>query len=119
MRTAIALTLVLLIGNALPLAAKRTRRPQVNPIVENNVRYSAAGDGKTAYVVATDATTDKVLWQAKIFRVHIKPWIEEDNQWVFISGMKLEGNNILLENEESHCYFLEIKTTQVRKTPCQ
>jgi hypothetical protein len=119
MRTTVALTLVLLIGNTLPLAAKRIRPPEVNPIVENNVRYSGAGDGKTAYVVASDTATDKVLWRAKIFHVYIKPWIEGDNQWVFISELKLEGNTLLAKNEKSHCYLLDIKTTHVRKARCQ
>ncbi len=52
----------------------------VIPVVENGVQYSSTGDGKTAYVVATEVSTGKQLWKAAIFRVHPRIWKgEEDN----------------------------------------
>jgi hypothetical protein len=69
-------------------SAKRVARPSVKPVVSESVEYSADGDGRNGYVVATEVGTGQELWRKKIFPVHIKPWIEGDNQWIFISDLK-------------------------------
>ncbi|HTM90118.1 MAG TPA: hypothetical protein VL155_18075 [Terriglobales bacterium] len=68
---------------AVAAAAKRVNPKPVTPVVADGVRYSAAGDGRNQYVVATDVSTGRESWRVKIFHTRIKFWIEEDVQWVF------------------------------------
>jgi hypothetical protein len=75
--------------------AKRVPPKSVPPIVADGIRYSAEGDGKDSYVVATDEVSGKTLWRVKVFHTRIKFWREEDNQWLFISDLKLAGNSLL------------------------
>jgi len=88
---------VVLIGIPLavfPLQAKRVPPKELPPIFDNGVKYSAEGNGRDAFVVATDVRSGSVLWKVKIFHTRIKPWIEEDNQWIFISDLKMVGNTL-------------------------
>jgi hypothetical protein len=66
------------------------------------------------YVIANDVATGAELWKVKIFHIHIKPWIEGDNQWVFISDLKLMDHSLLVENEKSHCYRVDLSTRRVQ-----
>jgi hypothetical protein len=100
------------------LSAKRVARPTVNTVVKGNVNYSAQGDGRTGYVVATEVATGKELWRANIFRIHFKPWIEQDNQWIFISDLKLLDDTLLVRDERSICYRVDLGTRHVRKANC-
>src|SRR5579872_693135 len=109
------LVLVFLLVSA---QAKRVTPKPVAPVISGGIRYSAAGDGRDQYVVAADATTGSVLWKVKVFHTHIKPWIEEDNQWVFISDLKLEADSLFVRDESSRCYSIDLSTTHVKKRPC-
>ncbi len=74
-------------------AAKRVRPKPVSPVISGGIRYSADGDGRDQYVAATDAVYGNELWEVKIFHTTTKFWVEEDNQWVFITNLKLAGNS--------------------------
>jgi hypothetical protein len=84
--SALVVALAFLTGSA---AAKRMSQKPVAPIVSGGVRYSADGDGRSQFVVAEDMATGKELWKVKVFHNRIKPWVEEDVQWVFITDLKL------------------------------
>lgn len=98
--------------------AKRIPPKEVSPIVANGVRYSAEGDGRDSYLVATSEASGKPLWRVKVFHTRIKFWLEEDNQWVFISDMKLAGASVLVRNEKDRCYSISLKTKRVKKIDC-
>ncbi len=100
------------------VSAKRAAPQSVNPVVSGNTKYSAQGDGRTGYVVANEVTTGKELWRVKIFHIHIKPWLEEDVQWVFISDLKLLDSTLLVRDEKSRCYRVDLTTKQVKKSDC-
>jgi len=103
---------------AIPLRAKRVTPAPVNPVVTTNTKYSAAGDGRRGYVLASDLITGKELWRAEIFHINIKPFLEEDVQWVFISDLKLSGKTLLVRDEKSRCYTVDLVTTHVQKSRC-
>ena len=65
----------LLIGFLVPLqlSAKRVRPKAVAPVTFNGITYSADGDGKNGYVVATEASSGKELWRLHLYKIHIKP----------------------------------------------
>jgi hypothetical protein len=113
------LSVSLLLLCSLPATAKRIPPKEVSPIVANGVRYSAEGDGKHSYVVATAECSGKPLWRVKVFHTRIQLWRgEEDNQWVFISDMKLAGDSILVRDEKNRCYSISLTTKHVKKTNC-
>jgi hypothetical protein len=99
--------------------AKRVPPKPVAPVVADGIRYSAEGDGKDSYVVATDEASGKTLWRAKVFHTRIEFWRgEEDNQWLFISDLKPVGNNLLIRDEKNRCYSISMSTKRVKKAPC-
>jgi homoserine dehydrogenase len=80
------------------LYAKRIEPQPVSPVESNGLEYSADGDGRVQYVTATDVATSQQLWKVKIFQTHIKPWIEEDIQWVFITNLTLNGETLVIRD---------------------
>jgi hypothetical protein len=112
--------ILILFGHLLiqPLHAKRISPEPVAHVVSNGVEYSADGDGRVQYVTATDIATSRQLWKVKIFQTHIKPWIEEDNQWVFITSLTLMENTVLARDEKTRCYEVDLTTKHVKKRPC-
>jgi outer membrane protein assembly factor BamB len=98
--------------------AKRVPPKPVSPVISNGIRYSAAGDGIDQYVVAEDASTGKVLWKKKVFHTHINFRLEEDNQWVFITDLKLVGNCLLVKDEDSRCYSVDLAGRHVKRRKC-
>ena len=101
-------------------SAKRLPPPNVKPVLSGGVEYSAHGDGTHAWVAATDVTTHKALWTAKVFRKHTHWWKgEEDNQWVYISDLKLEPNALFIKDERERCYSLDLNTRHVKREHCR
>jgi hypothetical protein len=99
--------------------AKRVPPKPVAPIVADGIRYSAEGDGKDSYVVATDEANGKTLWRVKVFHTRIKFWRgEEDNQWLFISDLKHAGDSLLVRDEKNRCYSIYLTTKRVKKASC-
>ena len=88
-------------------------------MVHDGVTYSVAGDGREGYVVATETSTGKELWKVKVFTVHIKLWMEEDVQWVFITDLSLDSNALLIRDEKSRCYRLDLEKKRVKKDICR
>jgi hypothetical protein len=101
------------------LWAKRFPPKPVSPVVHAGVTYSVAGDGREGYVIATENSTGKELWRVKVFTVHIKFWMEEDVQWVFITDLSLDSNALLIRDEKSRCYRLDLEKRRVKKDICR
>lgn len=113
-------SLLLLVAVVAPVVVwgKRVPPEPVTPVVSNGVTYSASGDGRRGYVVATESSTRKELWKVRAFTVHIKFWAEKDVQWVFITGLKLDGNALLIRDERSRCYRLDLTKKRVKRVTC-
>ena len=88
------------------------------PVEANGVRYSADRDGRDQYAVATDIATGKQLWKVRVFHTHIKFWIEEDVQWVFITDLKLMDNSLFVRDGKGRCYAVDINRHRVLKASC-
>ena len=87
----------------------------VTSVVSDGIRYSAEGDGRDQYVVATDLASCNVLWKVRIFHSNIWAWLEEDVQHVFITNLKLAGNSLLVTDERSRRYWVDLSTRRVEK----
>ena len=119
MRRLLVGILLLWIFGTISTSAKRVPPKDVPPVVVNGTRYSANGDGKDSYVVATDVTSGKELWRVKVFHTRIEFWRgEEDNQWVFISDLKFADNSLLVRDEKNRCYSIDLNTKHVKKAQC-
>ena len=94
------------------------------PVIHNGVKYAAPNrNGREGKIEARNATTDEKLWDTVVYSVQ-KHWIwkliphneiEEDCQWVFINGMVIEGNTLLVANENNDCFALDLTTKRVTK----
>lgn len=64
-------SILLLVAAIIPSLAwgKRIAASVVRPVVLNGVEYSAHGDAERAWITATDTTSRKELWTAKVFRM--------------------------------------------------
>lgn len=97
---------------------KRIPPKPVTPVVSNGIQYSADGDGRNQYVVATDTGNGNVLWRVKVFHNRIEPSLEEDVQWVFITDLKVAGSSLLVKDEKDRCYSVNLKTEKIAKQTC-
>jgi hypothetical protein len=111
------LSAVILVATVTAIAKIAPLKP-VAPVEANGVRYSADGDGRDQFVVATDTATGKEIWRVKVFHTHVKFWIEEDVQWVFITDLRLVDNVLFVRDGKARCYSVDVKTHRVRKAIC-
>ena len=84
--------------------------------MESDIRQNR--DGRDQYVVATNVVTGQELWRVRVFHTHIKFWIEEDVQWVFITDLKLVDNSLFVRDGKARCYAVDVKGHRVRKALC-
>ena len=117
-RRKIVIACVVLLFFAVSALAKRVSPKPVAPVISGGIRYSAWGDGRDQYVVAADASTGNRLWRVKVFHTHIKFWVEEDVQWVFITKLKIADNSLFVRDEKSRCYSVDLTRKKVKKQPC-
>jgi len=100
-------------------AVAKRNPPTVTPVISDGIRYSAEGDGKDQFVVASEAATGHALWEVKIFHTDIKKfWKEEDSQWVFITNLKLADKSLFVKDEKARCYSVDLTTKRVKKQRC-
>jgi len=109
------ISIALFVGSAL---SKRAAPQPVALVVVGDVEYSTAGDGRVQYVVARELNTPKELWKVEIFRTPINPQLEEDVQWVFITELKLVRKALVIRDEKSRCYLLDLSSRAVSKRHC-
>ncbi len=112
---AVLVVLAFLSASAL---AKRLPPNPVPPVISGGIRYSAGGNGRDQYLIAADASRGDELWRIKVFHNHIKPWWEEDVQWVFITDLKLVDHSILVRDEKSRCYWVDLTSRHVKRNEC-
>ncbi|MGB6475725.1 MAG: hypothetical protein WBF04_16875 [Candidatus Sulfotelmatobacter sp.] len=112
LRVVPVLALTLFMG---PLFAKRAAPPPVSPVLCQGIKYSAPNDnGRVGYVLASDSGGKK-LFQITVFETEIDPKLEEDVQWVFIIDLRLSGNSLLVKDEKSRCFSINLDTRVVEK----
>jgi len=94
--------------------AKRRAPSRVPPVVWQGVEYRAPLDVEhIGYVQAFELPSGRKLWETKVYHVWIVPLLEEDVQWVFISGMQVQDGKLLVRNENGKNFMLDLKTGRV------
>ncbi len=94
-----------------PAYAKRKAPDPVPPVVWQGVEYRAPLDvAHMGCVQAFDLSSGRKLWETKVYHVWINPLLEEDVQWVFVSGLQVQDGKLLVRNEHGRSYILNLKT---------
>src|SRR5665213_1885834 len=101
----------LIAGNAW---AKRVAPKPVTPVVHSGVQYAAPNeDGIEGQIEARNAKTGKKLWDVVIYKNKVKPNLEEDIQWVFITELAIRGDTLRVTNERGEIFTLDLTTRKV------
>ena len=96
--------------------AKRAGPKPVTPVVHNGVKYVAPNaNGLKGNVEARNEETGDKLWDVVVYTVKIDPNLEQDVQWAFITALAIQDNSLLVTNERSEQYLLDLKTRKVEK----
>ncbi len=94
--------------------AKRKAPSPVPPVVWQGVEYRAPPDVEhMGHVQAFELPSHRKLWETKLYHVWIVPLLEKDVQWVFVSGMQVQGGKLLVRNENGRSYRLDLKTGRI------
>ena len=107
-----------LVAGLIPFSAvaKRVPAPRVEPVVHQGVRYTAPNDnGRHAYIEAVDVKSGKKLWEITVFGNFIKPWLEEDVQWVYIQKLGIVRGQLIVEAERGRVFSVDLRTREVRR----
>lgn len=89
--------------------ASRTAPPEVAPVKSRGVRYVAPNaDGRTAWVEAWDTRTGRKFATIKVFTNGIRPNLEEDVQWIFISRLQVSGNRLAVTDELGRRHYVAL-----------
>ena len=98
-----------------PTWARHVPAPEVQPVVHEGIEYVAPNDnGARGYIRAQNPATGEKLWDKTVFRVIMKPFLEKDVQWVLISSMELKENSLIITDERSRSYSLDLKSKEVK-----
>lgn len=96
---------------------KRAAPAEIEPIIHGGVRYTvphfaSLNEGMEhngGYVEATDMRTDKRIWLKEVYRPGYRSGLERDVQDVFITSMSLEGDKLVIIDEEGRRFDIPLK----------
>lgn len=91
--------------------AKRKAPKPVKTIIHKGVMYSASHD--TMGCVAAHKST-VFRWWKQIYVVKYNLAFETDVQDVYITNLKIEDDNLIIENEKGYVYSLDLETLEVK-----
>ncbi len=121
----VSLIVTMLVLLAPATFAKRMAPVKVTPVVYEGIEYRApkdtySPDGKAfplkmGVVEAWDKATGKMLWEMKVYTVELDPDLERDVQDVFIAKLEIDAGKLIVTNEHSDRYSIDLKTKEVTK----
>ena len=93
----------------------------VRPAVAEGIKYTPSPwdgqkDRETGVfcVRAREVESGKMLWTRVIYRIRYAPDLERDVQWVFITEIQAKGGKLLVTNELSEKFEMNLSTGRVR-----
>ena len=99
--------------------AKRLPAPVVAPITHQGVVYYAEHDGDSEVIVARDEKSGAESWRVRVYRQRVDPTKEYDVQMIFVKGMLLSKEKLLIQDEAGRCYRLDLGTRKVQGIGCK
>ena len=117
------LFIILSMGFITPMAsAKRSAPVRVEPVVYNNIRYTAPIFSQSSghkqlggYIEAWDIKTNKKLWELKVYDIKYDPGLERDVQEIYIDSLRIDLGHLIVTNEAGEEYEVELATQRVKK----
>ena len=100
----------------LQVFASRAYAPiTISPIIYKDIKIVAENSSpdNMGIVKAFNVNTNKLMWSKKVYKVKIKPGIEDDTQWVFIKEIKINNDKLLVVNENNKIYKVDPNTGKV------
>ncbi len=96
--------------------AKRDIPKGVQPVIHNNIEYSAPlydkdfedSVGCIGFIIAKDLSNDSVIWKKKIYRVAYDMNLETDVQDVYIDSLVLKCDNLFIHIENGSTFKLNL-----------
>lgn len=102
-------------------AAKRIAPRDVEPVTAGTTTYrvphfgaSHGQDQNGGFVQAWDARTRTLLWDRRVYRTVHDPGTEGDAQDVFITEIRVAGEKLLVTNEASERFEMDLASGRVR-----
>lgn len=83
-----------------------------SPVVYNGLIDKTISSG--AYIEAYDNKTKKLLWRKQIYKISYNPGLESDVQDVYITKVRMQHGNLIINNEKGYVYELNTKTHEVK-----
>ncbi len=96
--------------------AKRGMPKDVQPLIHNNIEYSAPlydkdfedSVGCIGFIIAKDLSNDSVIWKKKIYRISYDMNLETDVQDCYIDSLVLKCDNLFIHNENGSVFMLNL-----------
>lgn len=87
---------------------------RIEPVACEGMRFTSPNkDGIREYVEVWDAKSEKKISEVTVFTNSLNPELEADAQWVFIRMLLCSKGNLLITDEHSRHFQLDLKTMQV------
>ena len=96
------------------IQAKRLPPAPVERVYFDGIRYEVSGMG---VVLAWDEKNNQELWKNTIYKVFYNPILESDVQDVWIKKLEVTTGVLLVTNEKSMLYKVDLKTGKVLSEP--
>lgn len=96
------------------LNADRMAPKKVEPVNYNGVIYKVNHE-KMGFIEAWDEKSNKLLWEVKIYKVNYNIFLERDVQDIYIKNIFIKNEFLIIIDELSRYYSLDIKTKKVKK----
>ncbi|MCB4757268.1 MAG: hypothetical protein LHV69_09640 [Elusimicrobia bacterium] len=95
------------------MKAKRMPPKEVAAVEKDGVRYSAP-PSRMGYIEARDIQTGALLWDARLYKVWVIPFLEKDVQDVYINSLTVVGDTLHVTNEKGKSFRVDIPSRKVR-----
>lgn len=93
--------------------AKRAVPIKVQPVIAGQIEYRAPAS-QMGCVEAWDTKSNELIWRRQLYVVKYNVSLERDVQDVFITTLKLKDNTVVVKNERSSEYELDLDTLQIK-----
>jgi len=107
------ITIIPLCASLVVFAMRLPPKP-VDKIVHEGIEYRAPHE-LMGCIEAWHLKTGVRIWWKQIYAVRYNPKLETDVQDVYITNMKLKGNNLIIKDESGRKYSLNLSSLEVKR----
>ena len=94
--------------------SKRTAPKEVVPVIVNQIRYSAPTDSM-GYLVATDLSSNKIIFSKRVYKVRYNFCLETDVQDIYIDSLYIKDEYLYIHDENERIYKMNMSTQKIKR----